>query len=137
MAVDIAPACVTFACSWLWTDGRVLPLPCYDHAQWKETQDNLKFTMQRQLYGVHMPVRQLMERSLVGQVSGHLVSDPTTWPGTGTVIPTDHLFALCCITIQSPHMPARGIMNNLHHDILTGNDELLETRDLFLGGGCS
>ena len=36
--------------------------------QWAETQDNLKFTMQRQLYGVHMPVRQLMERSLVGQV---------------------------------------------------------------------
>lgn len=38
------------------------------------------------------------------------------------------------LTTQSPHMPVRGIMNNLHHDILTGNDELLETRDLFLGG---
>ncbi|KAK9895324.1 UMP1-domain-containing protein [Cystobasidium minutum MCA 4210] len=36
---------------------------------WADTQDNLKFTMQRQLYGVHMPVRQLMERSLVGQSS--------------------------------------------------------------------
>lgn len=69
--------------------------------QWKETQDTLKFTMQRQLYGVHMPVRQLMERSLVG---------------------------------HSPHMPARGTMNNLHLDILTGNDELLETKDLFAGG---
>lgn len=69
--------------------------------QWKETQDTLKFTLQRQLYGVHMPVRQLMERSLVG---------------------------------HSPHMPARGTMNNLHLDILTGNDELLETKDLFVGG---
>lgn len=37
-------------------------------SQWKESQDNLKFTLQRQLYGVHMPVRQLMERSIVGQV---------------------------------------------------------------------
>lgn len=36
--------------------------------QWQEAQDNLKFTMQRQAYGIHMPVRQLMERSLVGQV---------------------------------------------------------------------
>lgn len=69
--------------------------------QWQDTQDTLKFTLQRQLYGVHMPVRQLMERSLVS---------------------------------NSPHMPARGGMTNLHLDILKGNDELLETKDLFVGG---
>lgn len=38
------------------------------------------------------------------------------------------------LAVQNPHMPVRGAMNNLHHDILTGNDELLQTKDLFLGG---
>ncbi|CAD6574402.1 MAG: hypothetical protein CYPHOPRED_005414 [Cyphobasidiales sp. Tagirdzhanova-0007] len=70
-------------------------------SQWTETQDTLKFTLQRQLYGVHMPVRQLMERSIVGQV-------------------------------RNPHMPVRGAISNLHIDILTGNDELLQTNNLFL-----
>lgn len=36
--------------------------------QWEETQTNLKFTMQRRLYGIHAPVRQLMERSIVSKV---------------------------------------------------------------------
>lgn len=34
-------------------------------------------------------------------------------------------------------MPVRGAVNNLHLDILTGNDELLETKDLFIGGAWS
>ncbi|KAJ3524116.1 hypothetical protein NM688_g8617 [Phlebia brevispora] len=33
---------------------------------WEATQDNLKLTMQRNAFGLHMPVRQLMERQLVG-----------------------------------------------------------------------
>ncbi|GJE96798.1 proteasome maturation factor UMP1 [Phanerochaete sordida] len=32
---------------------------------WEETQDNLKLNMQRNVYGLHAPVRQLMERSIV------------------------------------------------------------------------
>ena len=37
--------------------------------QWEETQDNLKLNLQRNLYGMHLPVRQLMERKVVGMVS--------------------------------------------------------------------
>jgi len=33
--------------------------------KWQETQDNLKLTMQRNIYGIHAPVRLLMERKLV------------------------------------------------------------------------
>ncbi|EKM60334.1 uncharacterized protein PHACADRAFT_246196 [Phanerochaete carnosa HHB-10118-sp] len=33
---------------------------------WEETQDNFKLTMQRNVYGLHAPVRQLMERKIVG-----------------------------------------------------------------------
>ncbi|KAG8947110.1 hypothetical protein FRC04_010961 [Tulasnella sp. 424] len=33
---------------------------------WEETQDNLKLNMQRNLYGLHAPVRLMMERKLVG-----------------------------------------------------------------------
>lgn len=43
------------------------------------------------------------------------------------------LSKMLTISLKNPHMPVRGIVNNLHHDILTGNDELLQTKDLFLG----
>lgn len=35
---------------------------------WDSTQDNLKLTMQRNVYGLHAPVRLLMERKLVATV---------------------------------------------------------------------
>jgi len=35
---------------------------------WEQTQTNLKFTLQRRLYGMHAPIRQLMERSIVSRV---------------------------------------------------------------------
>jgi len=35
---------------------------------WEETQTNLKLTLQRRLYGIHAPVRHLMERSIVSRV---------------------------------------------------------------------
>ena len=36
--------------------------------QWAETQDNLKLNMQRNVYGMHAPMRLLMERKIVTQV---------------------------------------------------------------------
>jgi len=33
---------------------------------WSETQDNLRLTLQRQTFGLHMPMRLLMERKIVG-----------------------------------------------------------------------
>ncbi|CAG8777758.1 8257_t:CDS:2, partial [Acaulospora morrowiae] len=36
--------------------------------QWEETQTNLKLTMQRRIYGIHAPVRHLMERSIVSKM---------------------------------------------------------------------
>lgn len=36
--------------------------------QWEEVQDQLKLTLQRNMYGLHMPVRQMMERKIVAQV---------------------------------------------------------------------
>jgi proteasome maturation protein len=37
---------------------------------YEETQDNLKLTMQRNIYGLHAPMRLLMERKLVSQTFG-------------------------------------------------------------------
>ncbi|RPD56225.1 proteasome maturation factor UMP1 [Lentinus tigrinus ALCF2SS1-7] len=34
---------------------------------WEATQDNLKLQMQRQLFGLHMPMRLMMERKIVSQ----------------------------------------------------------------------
>ncbi|EJD52872.1 hypothetical protein AURDEDRAFT_19542, partial [Auricularia subglabra TFB-10046 SS5] len=45
---------------------------------WEETQDNLKLNLQRNIYGLHQPIRQLMERRLnpnmpgIGQTNIHL-----------------------------------------------------------------
>ena len=40
--------------------------------QWDETQDNLKMTLQRNLFGLHLPVRQMMERKIVAAVCTHV-----------------------------------------------------------------
>ncbi|KDQ19909.1 hypothetical protein BOTBODRAFT_183933 [Botryobasidium botryosum FD-172 SS1] len=32
---------------------------------WEQTQDNLRLNLQRNIYGMHMPMRQLMERKIV------------------------------------------------------------------------
>ncbi|KAH8834894.1 proteasome maturation factor UMP1 [Flagelloscypha sp. PMI_526] len=42
---------------------------------WEETQDNLKLTMQRNMYGMHAPMRLLMERKMVG-LSPHMPGLP-------------------------------------------------------------
>ncbi|KIJ68830.1 hypothetical protein HYDPIDRAFT_173459 [Hydnomerulius pinastri MD-312] len=44
-------------------------------ARWEETQDNLKLTIMRDLYGLHAPARLLMERKIVGQ-SPHIPGMP-------------------------------------------------------------
>jgi proteasome maturation protein len=36
--------------------------------QYDDTQANLKLTLQRNLYGLHAPVRHLMEREIVSAV---------------------------------------------------------------------
>lgn len=36
--------------------------------QWEETQDNAKLTVQRNIYGMHAPMRLLMERKIVTSV---------------------------------------------------------------------
>ncbi|KAJ7924468.1 proteasome maturation factor UMP1 [Mycena leptocephala] len=42
---------------------------------WEETQDNLKLTLQRNLYGMHAPMRLLMERKIVA-ASPHMPALP-------------------------------------------------------------
>ena len=37
--------------------------------KWDETRDNLKLTMQRNMFGLGAPIRTLMERRVVGHVS--------------------------------------------------------------------
>lgn len=84
-------------------------------AQWEETQDNLKMSMLRNLYGVHAPARLLMERKIVAAVSSR-----------------DHN-AICMLKCsQNPHMPGMG-RSNVHLDILMGRDETLDPQDFFLG----
>ncbi|KAF8323366.1 proteasome maturation factor UMP1 [Clavulina sp. PMI_390] len=36
---------------------------------WEETQDNLRLNLQRNMYGLHMPMRHLMERKIVAPTS--------------------------------------------------------------------
>ncbi|KAF9056420.1 proteasome maturation factor UMP1-domain-containing protein [Panaeolus papilionaceus] len=44
---------------------------------WDATQDNLKLTMERNVFGMHAPMRKLMERKIVASGMSHL---PTMRP---------------------------------------------------------
>ncbi|KAF8973824.1 proteasome maturation factor UMP1 [Flammula alnicola] len=44
---------------------------------WEATQDNLKLTLERNLSGMHAPLRRLMERKIVG-TTPHTLSAPQT-----------------------------------------------------------
>jgi proteasome maturation protein len=81
--------------------------------QWEETQDNLKLNLQRSLYGMHLPVRQLMERKVVGMV----------W-SMSTI-------SVTLINVFQGGIP--GSRSNIHMDILMGRDESLDVGD-FYGG---
>ncbi|CAG8826182.1 37113_t:CDS:2, partial [Racocetra persica] len=35
---------------------------------WEETQMNLKLTLQRRIYGIHAPLRHMIEQSIVSKV---------------------------------------------------------------------
>ncbi|CAG7847922.1 SubName: Full=Related to UMP1-proteasome maturation factor {ECO:0000313/EMBL:CCA73905.1} [Serendipita indica DSM 11827] len=37
--------------------------------QWEQTQDDLKLNLYRNIYGLHAPVRMMMERKIVAQAS--------------------------------------------------------------------
>lgn len=88
--------------------------------QWEATQDNLKLQMQRQLFGLHMPMRILMERKLVSQVRSVM---------RACIVP--HSSRHLCS--QNSHMPALS-QSNLHLDILMGRDEMLECPDFMMPG---
>ncbi|RIA81405.1 proteasome maturation factor UMP1 [Glomus cerebriforme] len=51
-------------------EGDILPKHPLENRlkHWEETQTNLKLTLHRRIYGIHAPVRQLMERSIVSRV---------------------------------------------------------------------
>ncbi|KAH9486650.1 putative proteasome maturation factor ump1 [Psilocybe cubensis] len=44
---------------------------------WEATQDNLKLTLERNMFGMHAPMRRLMERKIVG-TTVHTLSAPQT-----------------------------------------------------------
>lgn len=39
-----------------------------DQKQWKETQDNLNMQIARQVYGMHAPIRMMMNRQIATEV---------------------------------------------------------------------
>ncbi|BGP43087.1 hypothetical protein JCM10449v2_007102 [Rhodotorula kratochvilovae] len=75
-------------------------------AQWDATRENLQLTLERNMYGLHAPVRLGMERALVS-------SAPTPMslglPGAGFTRP-----------------------GNLHLDILMGRDEEIRPEDVLI-----
>lgn len=88
--------------------------------QWEETQDNFKLNMQRNVYGLHAPVRQLMERSIVSFVSV-------------TVLHRGGASVAHALSMQNPHMPTYRT-TNVHLDILMGRDETVEPADFMTSG---
>ncbi len=73
--------------------------------------------MHRNIYGLHAPIRQLMERKIVSHVGLELL--PLA------IMDSSRIFA-----VQNPHMPAMP-QSNIHLDILEGRDETLDVTDFF------
>ncbi|UZJ54372.1 hypothetical protein CBS101457_003692 [Exobasidium rhododendri] len=75
--------------------------------KWDETRDNLKLTMQRNMFGLGAPIRTLMERRVV-EHNPHFPAFQASQSYMGG--------------------PNKGL-SGLHLDILNGNDETLEPVD--------
>ncbi|GAA5971007.1 hypothetical protein JCM8115_004771 [Rhodotorula mucilaginosa] len=75
-------------------------------AQWDATRENLHLTLERNMYGLHAPVRLEMERQLVGAAPTPL---SLGLPGSGFTRP-----------------------GNLGLDILTGRDEEIRPEDVLI-----
>ncbi|GAA5895500.1 hypothetical protein JCM6882_006271 [Rhodosporidiobolus microsporus] len=77
-------------------------------SQWDTTRENLDMTLQRNMFGLHAPVRLMMERDLVQ-------NSPTP-------------MSLSALSGQSFTRPGA----NLHLDILTGRDEEIRPEDVLV-----
>ena len=76
--------------------------------------------MQRDVYGLHMPMRQLMTRKLVAYAS------------VASIVVTQRV--LMITIVQNPHMPAYAASKgNFHLDILMGRDTFIDESDVFEG----
>lgn len=82
--------------------------------QWEATQDNLKLTLERNLFGMHAPMRRLMERKIVANVS---------------------CIEFSLLILANNHKTSMygASQPNLHLDILMGRDDIIEPSDVFLG----
>lgn len=88
--------------------------------QWDETRENLEFTLARNTFGLHMPVRLGMERMIVNQTVS---------------LPRHCLLHHSDRGKQSNMIPSfAGVpRSNLSLDILTGKDEQLDFKDVMPG----
>lgn len=77
---------------------------------WESTRDNLKLTMQRNMFGIAAPIRTLMERRIVDH--------------------NPHFPAL-----QANQMGARKGLSALHRDVLNGDDETMDPVDFLPTSG--
>ncbi|KAI0726061.1 proteasome maturation factor UMP1 [Fomitopsis betulina] len=66
---------------------------------WEATQDNLKLTMQRNIFGLHMPMRTLMERKIVSR-SSHMPAFPQSNPHLDILMGRDE--TLDCADFMMP-----------------------------------
>ena len=78
--------------------------------QWQATQTQMKMTLQRNVYGIALPLRTMMEKNLVAETQDN------------------HFPAL-----TASELPLGGSMN-IHAEILAGTDESIDVGDFMSGG---
>ena len=88
-------------------------------SQWEETQDNLQLSLARNVFGMHAPIRIMMERKIVSTVCTY--SDEATYR-----------LQMKLMISKNMHMPALP-RSNIHLDILMGRDERIDLVDVFEG----
>ncbi|SCV69574.1 BQ2448_2594 [Microbotryum intermedium] len=92
---------------------------------WDDHQEMLQLTLQRQMFGLHMPVRQMMERTIVKQVSH---TRPTLSSHYLRTILMNRARVSQSVVPRSLGGFTRP--SNLHLDILLGKDEQIDVADV-------
>ncbi|KAH7883957.1 proteasome maturation factor UMP1 [Phlebopus sp. FC_14] len=85
-------------------------------ARWEETQDNVKLSMMRDLYGLHVPARLLMERKIVA-ANSHLPAMPQSNIHLDILMGRDETLEPADFFLGMEHGPALNVHSDMERKL--------------------
>ncbi|KAF9478717.1 proteasome maturation factor UMP1 [Pholiota conissans] len=85
---------------------------------WEATQDNLKLTLERNLLGMHAPMRRLMERKIIG-TTPHTLSAPQTNVHLDILMGRDETIDAADVFLSRETGPILDVHNEIQKKVCT------------------